>query len=153
MRASVKEIFKSLEKSEKQRCYIKSKAISKLNNFRKDYSRPYQQSDKVGILEHYIFCKCANPASLIWEKLEINIEQKDKRYCPECMCAVYKVDNKYMFEKRVAERNCIAVSIEFISKISEKNNDIKYAQMLEKMYSIHKQLFDSNGYYRTEDLV
>ncbi len=153
MIASVKEIFKSLEKSEEQRCYIKSKAISKLNRFRKDYGRPYQKSDKVGMFEHYIFCKCANPSSLIWEKLEINIEQKDKRYCPECMCAVYKVDNKYMFEKRTAKDNCIAVSIDFIFKLNEENSNIKYSKMLEKMYSAHKQLFDSNGYYKTEDLV
>ena len=61
---------------------------------------------------YYIFCPEQDsilPTS--WDKLPINFENKNMRYCEECDKNVYKVENHYFYQKCVEKNQCMALSI------------------------------------------
>ena len=110
-----------------------------------DYKIP-----EISNFSHFMECEIApNICPLLWESLEVDFENKDRRYCFICEKHVYKVDNQYMLERLKSEDKCMAVSNNLLENINGKIEQNTY-ENLQKRLAISKLFLYEKKYNQDE---
>lgn len=96
---------------------------------------------------HFIECEVApNICPMLWEILEIDFSDKNKRYCNICEKYVYKANSLSVLEKLKSEDKCIAISNYILEKINGKTDD-RNNENLESRLAISKLFMIDKKYY------
>ena len=151
MQSQVKEFFNSLQRKQKKEKNLNPNRNSLRRSRRTVGVLPYIEYDVPSItnFSHFMECEIApNICPLMWEGLELDFENKERRYCSVCEKYVYKVDNQYMLEQLKTEDKCIAVSNDLLSKMNGKMEQKRY-ENLQKRLTISK-LFLYEKKYKSE---
>jgi len=83
---------------------------------------------------HFIECDISPTiCPMQWEDLEIDFEDKDKRFCEYCGKFVYKADNEFMVDKLISENKCMAVSNQLIEKINGKIDEQRLKNLEDRL--------------------
>jgi len=140
MQSQVKEFFNSLQRKQKKEQNLNPYRNSVRRSRRTVGILPYIEYNVPSItnFSHFMACEIApNICPLMWEGLELDFENKDRRYCSICEKHVYKVDNQYMLEQLKIENKCMAVSNDLLEKMNGKMEQKRY-ENLQKRLSISK---------------
>jgi len=151
VQSQVKEFFNSLQRKQKKEKNLNPNRNSLRRSRRTVGVLPYIEYDVPSItnFSHFMECEIApNICPLMWEGLELDFENKERRYCSVCEKYVYKVDNQYMLEQLKTEDKCIAVSNDLLSKMNGKMEQKRY-ENLQKRLTISK-LFLYEKKYKSE---
>jgi len=136
VQSQVKEFFNSLQRKQK-----KEKSLNPNRNSQRKPRRtvgiiPYIEYDVPSItnFSHFMECEIApNICPLMWEGLELDFENKERRYCSVCEKHVYKVDNQYMLEQLKTEDKCMAVSNDLLAKMNGKMEQKRYENLQKRL--------------------
>lgn len=146
MRAQVKEFFNRLKRDQ-------SKVVKSAKKRRRtlgvmpmiDLNIP-----DVSDFSHFIECEVApNICPMVWEALQIDFDDQNRRYCDHCQKYVYRADNQKMIEKLSSENKCMAVSNIVLEKISGEMDENRY-ENLQKRLEISKLFIYFKKYYPHE---
>jgi len=153
MLSKVKEFFNKMYKEEDSQRPQRNKKRRKLGMMPiKKFDIPDPAEDII----HFINCETSpSICPMIWEELEIDFEDKNRRYCKYCDDYVYKVENKYLYDQLKEENKCMAISEEFLNKYSQNFNDDYFIRLekrlkLSKLFLIYKVYFPDE-YKKYED--
>ncbi len=124
----------------------------------KQLDRPLRRRRRVGYMSmhdpdvpdftdfsHFIECEVSPMiCPMLWEELEIDFDNIDKRYCEYCEKYVYRADNEYMVEKLQEENKCMAVSDELLNRVNGTMNQKEYENLqkrlvVSKLFLVYKK--------------
>lgn len=66
---------------------------------------------------------------ITWDNLTIDYISKDIRHCEECDKTVYKVSNKYIYDKCTQENLCMAISNDTLERIKVSLDNSEYEKI------------------------
>ena len=146
MRAQVKEFFNRLEKDQNKRAGSAKKKRRTLGVMPTiDFDVP-----DVSDFSHFIECEIApNICPMVWEVLQIDFDDKNRRYCDHCQKYVYRAENEKMIAKLSSENKCMAVSHTTLEKMHGKMDENRYKN-LQKRLAISKLFMYFKRYYPYE---
>ena len=123
MYSKVKEFFKELEIEEQKESRAQPKYNRRLGiRPSVDYNIP-----DITNFSHFVECEIApDICPMMWETMEVDFEDKERRHCDYCDKYVYKVDNEYMLEKFTSQNECIAISNNLLEQIHDKMDEKRH---------------------------
>lgn len=127
MLPQVKEFFNKLKKTQK-----KEKIPKKVMRRHRTGIQPCIDYDipDVTNFSHFIECEIApNICPMMWESMEVDYEDENRRYCEYCQKYIYKADNEYMIKKLSSENKCMAVSSYVLEKMHGKMDEKRYVNL------------------------
>jgi len=96
--------------------------------------------------EHFIECEISPfICPMKWEDLEIDFNDKNKRFCTYCNKYVYKADNITMLNNLKNENKCVALSKYTLEKLNSKVDENYYINLenrlkISMLFMIFKKL-------------
>ena len=144
MTSQVKEFFNSLE--------IEKKREEKARKRRRYYKgmKPTQNYNAADITDFTHFMECdisPDICPMIWEELEIDFNNKDRRYCNICDKHVYKANNKFMINKLLHEKQCFSIPISLLEEINGTIDEERYKNLedrliISKLFLFYKKYYE-----------
>lgn len=109
--------YNKLEKEQKDAEYIKE--IRRVCGTR---AKKFKLSDTTPI----IYCEdCSSKGcAREWDKLELNYDSANIRYCPQCDKNIHRVDNYFMYEQAIQENQKFAISSYCFEQIRESIDEV-----------------------------
>lgn len=147
MQSQVKEFFNKLQLKQQKELKPRRKRSGRTIGVVPyiDYKIP-----EISNFSHFMECEIApNICPLLWKSLEVDFENKDRRYCSICEKYVYKVDNQHMLERLKSEDKCMAVSNDLLENINGKIEQNAY-ENLQKRLAISKLFLYEKKYNQDE---
>ncbi len=141
MQSRVKEFFNKLEAEKIYKETIREKALARYysrNKWRKDYGvniefhLPKVKKDTT----QYHFMEDennSNIALIVWEHLEIDFSNIERRYCEKCNDYVYRASNITILKKLHSEEKKVAISANLFELTREEMSDKEYQLFQNKM--------------------
>lgn len=129
MQSQVKEFFNSIQREEnsENKTNKQNKRSTRTLGIAPDidYKIP-----EITNFSHFMECEVApNICPLMWETLDIDFDNSDRRYCDYCQQYIYKADNEMMIKKLKDENKCMAISNELLEKINGKIDEERFEQL------------------------
>lgn len=116
-----------------------------------DYNVP-----NINDFTHFMECEIApNICPLSWESLEVDFENRNRRYCEYCAKYIYKADNEMMLQKLKDENKCMAISKQLFEKINGRIDEKRYENIqnrliISKFFMFFKR-YESNFYEKIQE--
>jgi len=148
MNNKVKEFFNNLSQEKRK---INNPHLNK-RSYRTAGIMPEYNFSVPNIKEFSHFIECETSpliCPMIWEDLEIDFKDNNRRHCEYCDKFVYKADNEFMIKSLKEDKKCMAISNVLLEKINgkideEKHNNLQYRIAISKLFLVYKKYKQKN---------
>lgn len=152
MQSQVKEFFNKLKRKYNQEKKPRKTSRNKIHRTLGILPSMNYNIPDINDFNHFMECEISpNICPMMWETLQVDFDNKNRRYCEFCEKYVYKADNEYMVKKLINENKCMAISNNVLEKMNGKMDKKRYENIekrliISKLFIYYKK-YNPDGYY------